>query len=129
MKGDMTKDDGAEVLTHYRTFNLCEAMCGLEIKVRGQEILSIAGDAADVFSRGHICPKAVALRDVYSERSWVANPAADALALAADHPLRMHPGRLPVRSKWATLLNHLGDAAPPRLYHQWIARRPACALV
>jgi anaerobic selenocysteine-containing dehydrogenase len=62
----MTNSDAA-IRTHYRTCNLCEAMCGLEIQARGPEILSIKGDAADVFSQGHICPKAVALRDVYSD--------------------------------------------------------------
>jgi anaerobic selenocysteine-containing dehydrogenase len=46
------------IRTHYRACNLCEAMCGIEIKVRGNEILSIRGDENDPFSRGHICPKA-----------------------------------------------------------------------
>ncbi len=53
--------------THYRTCNLCEAMCGLEIKVEGQHILSIKGDKDDPFSRGHICPKATALEDIYHD--------------------------------------------------------------
>ncbi|MFL5803298.1 MAG: molybdopterin-dependent oxidoreductase [Roseiflexaceae bacterium] len=56
-----------DIRTHYRTCNLCEAMCGLEIKVRGQEILSIKGDRDDPFSQGHICPKAVALQDIYHD--------------------------------------------------------------
>lgn len=53
--------------THYRTCNLCEAMCGLEITYQGQEVRSIKGDKADPFSRGHICPKAVALKDIYED--------------------------------------------------------------
>lgn len=53
--------------THYRTCNLCEAMCGLEIKVEGKQILSIKGDKEDVFSHGHVCPKATALADVYAD--------------------------------------------------------------
>ncbi len=52
---------------HYRTCNLCEAMCGIEIKVENSAIVSIAGDKNDPFSRGHICPKAVALQDLYSD--------------------------------------------------------------
>ena len=52
---------------HYRTCNLCEAMCGLEIEHRDGEVLSIRGDQADPFSRGHICPKAVALQDLHSD--------------------------------------------------------------
>ncbi|MEM8894135.1 MAG: molybdopterin-dependent oxidoreductase [Bacteroidota bacterium] len=53
--------------THYRTCNLCEAMCGLEIKYEGTEIKSIKGDAKDPFSKGFICPKAVALQDIYHD--------------------------------------------------------------
>jgi anaerobic selenocysteine-containing dehydrogenase len=56
-----------DIRTHYRTCNLCEAMCGLEIKVKGPEILSIKGDKDDPFSQGHICPKAVALQDMYHD--------------------------------------------------------------
>ena len=53
--------------THYRTCNLCEAMCGLEIKHEGTKILSIKGDKEDPFSKGYICPKATALQDLYED--------------------------------------------------------------
>lgn len=53
--------------TKYRTCPLCEAMCGLEITLQGTEILSIKGDKKDPFSRGHICPKAVALKDIHED--------------------------------------------------------------
>ncbi|MFN3852643.1 MAG: molybdopterin oxidoreductase family protein [Spirosomataceae bacterium] len=53
--------------THYRTCNLCEAICGLEIKVEDGVVKSIVGDKNDPFSRGHICPKAVALKDIYED--------------------------------------------------------------
>jgi len=53
--------------THYRACNLCEAICGLTIEVEGGRITSIKGDAADPFSRGHICPKAVALQDIQND--------------------------------------------------------------
>jgi anaerobic selenocysteine-containing dehydrogenase len=49
---------------HYRSCNLCEAICGIEIKHENGKVLSIAGDKDDPFSRGHICPKAVALKDI-----------------------------------------------------------------
>ena len=52
------------VETHYRACNLCEAICGLEIKHENGNVISIAGDAQDPFSRGHICPKAVGLKDI-----------------------------------------------------------------
>ena len=57
----------SQVQTHYRTCNLCEAMCGLDIKFQDKEILSIKGDKNDPFSQGHICPKATALQDIYED--------------------------------------------------------------
>ena len=53
--------------THYRACHLCEAICGLKIETQGQEIISIKGDPDDPLSRGHICPKAVALRDIHED--------------------------------------------------------------
>jgi anaerobic selenocysteine-containing dehydrogenase len=60
--------------TVYRACNLCEAICGLEIKVDGPKILAIRGDDADPFSRGHICPKAVALQDVHEDPNRLRRP-------------------------------------------------------
>ncbi|MDB5973764.1 MAG: molybdopterin oxidoreductase family protein [Nevskia sp.] len=60
--------------THFRACNLCEAICGLEIRVRGTEILSIRGDDADPLSRGHICPKAVALKDIHQDPDRLRKP-------------------------------------------------------
>jgi anaerobic selenocysteine-containing dehydrogenase len=60
--------------THYRACNLCEAICGLEIEVDGGEILSIRGDRKDVFSRGHVCPKAVALQDIHNDPDRLRQP-------------------------------------------------------
>lgn len=59
---------------HYRNCNLCEAMCGLEIKLENGQITSIAGDKNDPFSRGHICPKAVALKDIYEDPNRLKTP-------------------------------------------------------
>ncbi len=60
--------------THYRTCNLCEAMCGLEVEIDGTEVKSIRGDDADVFSHGHICPKATALKDLYDDPDRLKQP-------------------------------------------------------
>src|SRR5262245_56413059 len=60
--------------THFRTCNLCEAMCGIAIEVAGERILSIRGDSEDPFSRGHICPKAVALQDVHQDPDRLRRP-------------------------------------------------------
>jgi anaerobic selenocysteine-containing dehydrogenase len=60
--------------THFRTCNLCEAMCGLEIHVENNVVKTIAGDKNDLFSRGHICPKAVAMKDIYSDPNRLKTP-------------------------------------------------------
>lgn len=52
---------------HLRTCNLCEAMCGLEITHDKGQIVSIKGDKNDPLSKGHICPKAVALQDIHND--------------------------------------------------------------
>jgi anaerobic selenocysteine-containing dehydrogenase len=64
---------GQEII-HRRACNLCEAICGLEIRVRDGEILSIRGDEADPLSRGYICPKAVALKDLHSDPDRLRRP-------------------------------------------------------
>ena len=60
--------------TEYRACNLCEAICGLEFKLDGEKIISIRGDDADPFSRGHICPKAVALKDIHEDPDRLHKP-------------------------------------------------------
>jgi anaerobic selenocysteine-containing dehydrogenase len=60
--------------TRYISCVLCEASCGLEVKMRGPEILSIRGHDADPLSRGHICPKAVALQDLHSDPDRLRTP-------------------------------------------------------
>ena len=60
--------------THYRACNLCEAICGLEITHENAVVLSITGDAQDPFSRGHICPKAVGLKDIYEDPNRLRRP-------------------------------------------------------
>ena len=62
--------------THHRTCCLCEAMCGLEIEVDAQagRVKAIRGDAADSFSQGYICPKAVALQDLHEDPDRLRRP-------------------------------------------------------
>jgi len=60
--------------THFRACNLCEAMCGVRIEVEGGRITSIRGDEEDPFSRGHICPKAVALKDLHEDPERLRQP-------------------------------------------------------
>ncbi|PYS98908.1 MAG: dehydrogenase [Acidobacteria bacterium] len=59
---------------HYRSCNLCEAICGIEISIKDDQTLDIRGDKNDPFSRGYICPKAVALQDIYADKDRLRHP-------------------------------------------------------
>ncbi|HSE33539.1 MAG TPA: molybdopterin-dependent oxidoreductase, partial [Pyrinomonadaceae bacterium] len=59
---------------HYRNCNLCEAICGIEITVEADQHLNIRGDKDDPFSRGYICPKAVALQDIHFDNDRLRHP-------------------------------------------------------
>ena len=72
---------------HHRACHLCEAICGLTLETTRNDdgrlaITSIKGDPQDTFSRGHICPKAVALQDIQND------------------PDRLHQPMLRVGSEW-----------------------------
>ncbi len=60
--------------THHQTCNLCEAMCGIEVEVEGDRVLSIRGDDADPFSRGYVCPKVMGLLDVHDDPDRLRTP-------------------------------------------------------
>src|SRR5690606_16967738 len=64
---------------HYRACHLCEAICGLAIETETQadgstQIRSIKGEPLDSCSRGHICPKAVALQDIQNDPDRIRQP-------------------------------------------------------
>jgi anaerobic selenocysteine-containing dehydrogenase len=59
---------------HYSTCTLCEAMCGIEVTTQDREILSIVGDKLNPFSEGHVCPKAMALKDLYEDPERIRTP-------------------------------------------------------
>ncbi len=52
---------------HYRTCSLCEAMCGLEVKVDDGRVTRIRPDRDDVWSKGYICPKGTTLGHLYED--------------------------------------------------------------
>ena len=59
--------------THYRNCNICEAVCGIAITGRDEQ-MEIRGDPEDPFSRGYICPKAVALKDIHYDKDRLRHP-------------------------------------------------------
>src|SRR5262245_61515300 len=60
--------------THLHTCMLCEAVCGVAVETDGDQIVSIRGDDEDPFSRGHVCPKVVGLKDVQTDPDRIREP-------------------------------------------------------
>src|SRR5215211_6068991 len=63
-----------EERTAFRTCPFCEATCGLAVTVRGDQVLKVRGDTEDVFSRGFLCPKGVALKDLHEDPDRLRTP-------------------------------------------------------
>ena len=59
---------------HFHTCSLCEAMCGVVVETDDGRVTSVRGDEQDRFSRGHICPKAVALKDLHEDPDRLRRP-------------------------------------------------------
>jgi anaerobic selenocysteine-containing dehydrogenase len=53
--------------TVHRQCTLCEAHCGIRVETEGPQVLRITGDPDDHRSRGYICPKSQALKDLYED--------------------------------------------------------------
>jgi anaerobic selenocysteine-containing dehydrogenase len=53
---------------------LCEAGCGLEISLDGDQVGRIRGDRENVFSHGFICPKGSTLRQLHEDPDWLRQP-------------------------------------------------------
>jgi len=64
----------SETTIHHATCPLCEATCGLSIETRGRAVVSVRGDADDVFSHGYLCPKANGLRDLDADPDRLRQP-------------------------------------------------------
>ncbi|MEO8161145.1 MAG: molybdopterin-dependent oxidoreductase, partial [Arenimonas sp.] len=60
--------------SRFRACPLCEAICGLELKYDAGVLVAIRGDAADPFSRGHVCPKGNAILDLESDPDRLRRP-------------------------------------------------------
>jgi anaerobic selenocysteine-containing dehydrogenase len=59
---------------HYRTCPFCEATCGLEVRMRGDEVVSVRGDEEDVFSHGFLCPKSQGLKQLHDDPDLLRTP-------------------------------------------------------
>jgi len=54
--------------------NLCEAICGLELTIEDNAVTGVRGNPEDPLSRGHICPKGVAIADIYTDPDRLRRP-------------------------------------------------------
>ncbi|HET7431394.1 MAG TPA: molybdopterin-dependent oxidoreductase [Nocardioides sp.] len=60
--------------TRLTACNLCEAICGLELTLTDGRVTGVRGNPADPLSRGYLCPKGVALPDVYDDPDRLRRP-------------------------------------------------------
>ncbi len=60
--------------TAFRTCPFCEATCGLELTLEGDELVKVRGDADDVFSHGFLCPKGVAIKALHEDPDRLRTP-------------------------------------------------------
>jgi len=70
----MTVSSAAELRTAYRICPLCEATCGLELTLRGDEVVDLRGDHENVFSHGYICPKAIGVARIETDPDRLRSP-------------------------------------------------------
>ena len=63
-----------ETRIQHQTCSICEAMCGIFVEHRDGQVLSIKPNPDDVLSHGHICPKAVALKDLHTDPDRLRQP-------------------------------------------------------
>jgi len=54
--------------------NLCEATCGLLLTIEDGSVTGVRGNPDDPLSRGHICPKGVAIGDVHADPDRLRRP-------------------------------------------------------
>ena len=70
----MTATANGDHRTVYRTCPLCEATCGLELRLEGHDITLVRGDRDDVFSHGYLCPKGTALKQLEADPDRLRRP-------------------------------------------------------
>lgn len=66
--------DAPTTRTAHRICPLCEACCGLELTIEDGRVAAVRGHAADVFSAGYLCPKAVALKELHEDPDRLRRP-------------------------------------------------------
>lgn len=86
----------------FRTCPLCEATCGLTLRVNGDRVESVRGDPDDVYSRGYVCPKGAALGDLHHDPDRLRRP-------------RLKEGRGWREVSWDEAFQRVGEGLAPFL--------------
>ncbi|MBK6907419.1 MAG: molybdopterin-dependent oxidoreductase [Rhodocyclaceae bacterium] len=60
--------------TAHRICPFCEACCGLTLRIEDDKVVGVRGHDEDVFSRGYICPKGVAIKDLHDDPDRLRSP-------------------------------------------------------
>jgi anaerobic selenocysteine-containing dehydrogenase len=60
--------------TAIRTCPLCEATCGLRLELEDDRVVTVRGDADDVFSRGYLCPKGATFGELEADPDRLSSP-------------------------------------------------------
>jgi anaerobic selenocysteine-containing dehydrogenase len=94
--------DGNGETTARRICPLCEACCGLELRLAGGRVVGVRGDEEDPFSHGYLCPKGVALGELHDDPDRLRTP------------LVRRGGRL-VEASWDEAFAELEARLPPLL--------------
>jgi anaerobic selenocysteine-containing dehydrogenase len=90
-----------ETVAH-RICPLCEAGCGLELKISDNKVIGIRGHDDDVFSHGYICPKGASLKDLHEDPDRLR------------HPLIKRDGKF-VEASWDEAFAEIERRLPPIL--------------
>lgn len=104
----------------YRTCTLCEACCGIAVRLAGDRVTAISGDDEAPSSRGYVCAKARALKDLHEDpdrlryplrrvgRDWQRVSWREAFAVAAGglHTVQQRCGRDAVATYWGEPFVH-----------------------
>ena len=64
----------SEPTHHLRSCHLCEAMCGIEVRVEDGQITRIRANQDDVGSKGHLCPKGASLGRLHHDPDRLRSP-------------------------------------------------------
>ena len=58
----------------HRLCTMSDGACGIKVTIKGDKVISIAGDPDDIRSEGYICPKAIGMRELHEDPDRLRKP-------------------------------------------------------